>query len=173
MDPRYTIRPARAEELEALPAIELAAATLFAGTPHAAAVEGDATSVADFAAAQRAGHLWVAAAEDDTPVAFAFVEIVAGCAHLDELDVAPAHGRRGIGAALVREVIGWAKRQGYPALTLTTYRDVPWNAPFYRGLGFAVVREAALAPPQRELFEREDRMGLRAEARSFMRLDLQ
>ena len=66
----------------------------------------------------------------------------------------------------------WAKGQGVPALTLTTYRDIPWNAPFYQRLGFAAVPERELSPAQRTLFENEDRRGLRCDERFFMRLDL-
>jgi hypothetical protein len=35
---------------------------------------------------------------------------------------------------------------GYPAVTLRTFRDVPWNGPFYLRRGFAVVDSAALSP---------------------------
>lgn len=172
MDARYEIHPARPSELAALREIEDEAATLFSDTPYADAVSGDATSMEDFAEAQRAGRLWVAATREGVPVAFAFVESVGACAHLDELDVHPTHGRRGIGAALVREVCRWAHDQGLPAVTLTTFRDVPWNAPFYARMGFAPVPEDRLTPEQRALFEHENRMGLRSDARFFMRCDL-
>ena len=33
----------------------------------------------------------------------------------------------------------WARASGLAAVTLTTFRDVPWNAPFYRRVGFEVV----------------------------------
>lgn len=40
----------------------------------------------------------------------------------------------------------WARANGLQALSLTTFRNVPWNAPFYASFGF---REwsAAEAPP--------------------------
>ncbi len=171
MDRRYTIRLARADDLDALPDIERAASALFADTPYAAAVEGDATTLADFAEARAAGHLWVAAIED-RPVGFAFVELVAGCAHLDELDVHPEHGRSGIGAALVEAVCRWARGVGHPALTLTTYRDVPWNAPFYASRGFEAVPPEGLHPDQRALVAAEARIGLRPDHRVFMRRPL-
>ena len=60
MEARYAIRQARTDELEALQAIEVEAATLFEDTRHADAVQGDATTLADFAEAQRRGQLWVA-----------------------------------------------------------------------------------------------------------------
>ena len=47
MEARYAIRQARTDELEALQAIEVEAATLFEDTRHADAVQGDATTLAD------------------------------------------------------------------------------------------------------------------------------
>lgn len=48
----------------------------------------------------------------------------------------PEHGRRGIGGALVGSVCDWARASGIASVTLTTYREIPWNEPFYRRLGF-------------------------------------
>ena len=169
MDPRYVIRAARPDDLEALREVERAATTLFSNTPHREAVEGDATTIDDFAAAQAAGHLLVAAERDGAPVGFAFVEVVAGCAHLDELDVHPDHGRRGLGAALVEALCRWAREAGYPAVTLTTYRDVPWTEPFYARRDFEVVPPESLHPEQRALVDAEARRGLHPDKRSFMR----
>ena len=57
-------------------------------------------------------------------------------AHLEQLSVHPEHGRRGLGRALLRAGLEWAAAHDYPELTLTTYRDVPWNGPFYASEGF-------------------------------------
>jgi len=70
------------------------------------------------------------------PVGFASVEIVDGLAHLWQLSVHPSAGRRGIGTALMKAVFDWATALGYEAVTLTTFRDVSWNGPFYERLGF-------------------------------------
>ncbi len=58
-------------------------------------------------------------------------------AHLEQLSVHPHHAGRGIGRSLLRAGCQWAAEQGYPELTLATYRDVPWNGPFYASEGFA------------------------------------
>lgn len=70
---------------------------------------------------------------------FACVDVLDGAAHLWQLSVHPSAARRGIGTALVEGVCDWARSHGYPAVTLTTFRDVPWNAPFYSRLGFDVL----------------------------------
>ena len=81
-------------------------------------------------------------------------------AHLAEIDVLPAHGRRGLGTRLVEEVCHWAASAGYESVTLTTFRDVPWNMPFYERLGFRVVAGAGRSAALRAIVEDETRRGL-------------
>ena len=85
------------------------------------------------------------------PVGFVQVDEVDGIAHVQELAVLPSHMRKGLGSALLDAACTWAREAGYPAITLTTYQDVPWNAPFYQSRGFVELTE--LTP---ELFEIRD-----------------
>lgn len=163
------IRFARPGDVDTLPAIESEAASRFAGLPMAEGVRADGTPVAQLRRAQREGRLWVAEA-DEGVVGFALVELLDGAAHLDELDVLTSHGRRGIGTALVRTVCAWAGARGLPAVTLTTFRDVPWNAPFYGRLGFRTLAPAELGPELAALVRREHEEGLRSEERVAMRI---
>ena len=166
--PRYAIVAARAQDVAALPAIELAAARLLEG--HAPeSVLRETTDLDTLAAAQAAGHLWVAAA-DDAPVGFALVEILPdGLPHLEEVGVHPLHGRRGLGAALVRAVCEWAARSGHAEITLTTFRAVRWNMPFYAGLGFEIVPPDAMRPALAAVVRDETARGLDPDARVVMR----
>jgi GNAT superfamily N-acetyltransferase len=75
------------------------------------------------------------------PVGFACVDVVDGVAHLWQLSVRRDRGRQGIGSTLLRAVCDWATQNHYPAVTLTTFQDVPWNAPFYARHGFLPVDE--------------------------------
>jgi GNAT superfamily N-acetyltransferase len=105
--------------------------------------------------------------------AFAFVMIgeADGNAYLAELGVVPARMRQGIGTRLVEAACEWAVANEYPAVTLTTYRDVPWNAPFYERLGFAVVEDVTPQLAQHREWERT--VGLDAVGeRVIMRRDL-
>ncbi len=120
------------------------AATRFSGYDVPPSVFAEATPAAVFATAQAEGHLWVALASVGECVGFALVAPSGRRLHLAELDVLPEHGGRGIGSALVGEVERWASEARFAELTLTTYRDVAWNAPFYVRLGFAIVESAAL-----------------------------
>ena len=164
----YRIAAARPSDLPLLPAIELAAATLLAG--HApAAVLAETTSQADLEDAQRRGHLWVALA-GDVPVGFAHVEVLeTGIAHLEEIDVHPEHGRRGLGRRLVTAVGEWAAINGYSYVTLTTFRDVPWNMPFYARLGFERIQPADLSTALQSVIDDETQRGLDPGRRVAMR----
>jgi GNAT superfamily N-acetyltransferase len=164
----YEIAPARPTDLPLLPAIELAAATLLAG--HApASVLAETTSQADLQRAQQRGHLWVALA-DDVPVGFAYVRVLHyGVAHLDEIDVHPEHSRRGLGRRLVMTVYRWAATNGYSWVTLTTFRSVPWNMPFYTRLGFEEIPLEELSPALLSVIDDETRRGLDPSCRVAMR----
>jgi GNAT superfamily N-acetyltransferase len=93
------------------------------------------------------------------PVGFIRVEEVDGLAHVEELAVLPSHMRRGIGSALLEAACAWAAGNGYKAITLITYADVPWNGPFYAARGFAEV-SATLTPELAELRDWERTVGL-------------
>ena len=148
--------------------IELAAARLLVGHAPEAVLE-EVTPDEVLQAAQRDGRLWVALS-DDVPVGFALVEMLElDAAHLEEIDVHPDHGRRGLGTELVRQVCRWAKIRGLGTVTLTTFRDVPWNMPFYARLGFEEVAPDERSPAIHEILEDEVRRGLDPGRRVVMR----
>lgn len=163
-----TITRARPEDLPMLPAIELAAAKLLEGyAPES--VLAETTRDETFLAAQRQGHLWVALVNNE-PVGFACIRILdPESVHLEEIDVLPSYGRRGIGTRLVKRVCQWASASEYRSVTLTTFRDVPWNMPFYAQLGFEVIPPKDLSTGLRATIEDEARRGLDPERRVAMR----
>ncbi len=165
----YQIDRALARDVPQLPEIERRACELFLQDPVTAAMPLLLTPLADFEAAQREERLWVARAPGGEPVGFALVERLGAEPHLEELDVLPEHGRRGIGTALVRAVCAWAAVQPGGSLTLSTFRHIAWNAPFYRRLGFAELAPADLTPALRARMEEEAAHGLAAGTRVAMR----
>ena len=132
------IRPPRADELEALRAIERDAGRAFAAIGMEEIARDEPPPVAELEAFRAAGRAWVAVDERDRPVAYLLSSVLDGCAHVDQVSVAPSHARRGLGAALIDHLAATART----ALTLTTFRDVPWNGPYYERLGFTVVEPA-------------------------------
>ena len=151
------IRRARRDELETLREIERDAGRAFAaiGMPEIAADEP--LSVTELERFVSAGHAWVAVDSSGHPVGYILSEVVDGCAHIEQVSVAPAYARRGIGSALINYLDAGAAADHRPALTLTTFRDVPWNAPYYARLGFDVLRPAEQGPELRARVEREAR----------------
>lgn len=73
------------------------------------------------------------------PVGFMVLNTVDGRAHLSSLGVHPEYGRRGIGSQLLAATCALATDLGRPAMTLTTFIDVPWNAPWYAARGFVAL----------------------------------
>ena len=82
---------------------------------------------------------------DGEVVGFATLIDAGAYLHLEQLSVAPRHGRQGIGRALVAAVFEEAVRGGFAAVTLRTFAQVPWNQTFYERCGFAVVDRAPSA----------------------------
>lgn len=100
---------------------------------------------------------------------FAVATIIDEAAHLEEVSVHPKHGRRGLGTRLVQAVCDWAEESGYPAVTLSTFRDIPWNAPFYARIGFRTMAEEELGPGLLAVRAHETEDGLIMQQRVFMR----
>jgi GNAT superfamily N-acetyltransferase len=168
----YTIRAARPGDLPSLAHIERAAAAQFRDLGMTGDFLGETEDPEDLAEAQREGRLWVAEHGGDC-VGFAIGYVLDdGEAWLDEIDVHPDHGRRGVGRALALTVVEWARNLGAPSIGLTTFRDVPWNAPFYAKLGFRELSGAACSATIRRILADEAARGLPAGERLAMRLQL-
>jgi ribosomal protein S18 acetylase RimI-like enzyme len=141
------VRNATADDVASMQAVDVVARQRFReiDDPRIARAADDppykAEGLTRAATEQRA---WVAVDDLGAVIGFAMAWVIDGEGHLDELAVTPAHGRRGVGRALVDEVLAWSAARGLPSVTLITFRDVPWNGPFYEKLGFEAV--TALTP---------------------------
>ena len=152
--------------------MEQAANALFEGSGLLTSVQDDVTSLEELSHAQAAGLLWLARGPDREPIGFALVDLVDGEPHLEEIDVDPAHGRRGVGRALLEAVCAWAREAGHAALSLTTFRDLPWNAPFYERAGFRTLGPDEIAPGLAAIVRDETARGLDSATRVVMRRPL-
>lgn len=172
MSRNYSIELATKQHVRAIPAIEQAAAAMFSEADLPPALRFLVTDFDTLLEAQRDGRLWAALDEDGAVVGFALACIVGAHAHLDEMDVHPEHGRRGIGSRLLDAVIDWARRGGFPGVTLITFRHIPWNAPFYQRHGFVPVEHERTSGNLRELIRQEAEAGLEPGNRVAMRYRL-
>ena len=71
--------------------------------------------------------------------------------YLDQVAVLPEHGRKGLGTTLIETVFEDARRRKMKAVSLSTFRDVPWNGPYYARLGFTEIPRIELTPWMLEL----------------------
>lgn len=154
------IRTARPDEVERLISIEQAAALRFLdhGHPGLAAAAPAAPDV--YRALLYGRRTLVATDGLDQPVGFAITEKLDRTEWLCELSVHPDHGRRGIGGALLAAVVGSALARGCDNVGLSTFREVPFNAPFYARHGFVEAPLDRVAPPLARRFMDEVPAGI-------------
>lgn len=115
------------------------------------------------------GTCWVAVDGSGPAIGYAIASAVDGEGHLDQVSVARRAMGRGVGSALIEEVCRWAAAQGFDAVTLTTFRDIDFNGPYYERRGFVVLDEGAWGPQLSAIRARERQAGLDVAARVAMR----
>lgn len=166
------IRPARRDELSLLRELELAAGCWFRDIGMVEVADHEPPPVETLAEQQQAGRILVAVDDTDRVVAYVVTEPVDGTVHIEQVSVHPEHARQGIGRELLEHVAERAAAEGVPALTLTTFVEVPWNMPYYLRCGFRVLPEGEWTPGLRTIREREVALGLDQWPRVVMRRDL-
>lgn len=168
----FEIRPTVLSEISALPAIERSAAQTFLAIPGLEWIAQDEVcSAQTHRVFVDVGTSWVAVNESGAIVGFVVVELSRRTAHIVEIAVRQDMQGKGCGTALMTAVTNWARARHLDALTLTTFIDVPWNAPFYARLGFEIVDRKS-DPRLDEILRREITRGLPAKRRCAMRLIL-
>ncbi len=154
------IRNARPDDIPALRDIERAAGQLFADVGMSLVANDEPFSEETFRGYQDCGRAWVAADDFDHPIGYLVADILDGNAHIEQVSVLPANMRTGVGRALIEHLAAWALGHGMRSVTLTTFADVPWNAPYYRRLGFVELPEEEIGPELRDRRRHETGLGL-------------
>lgn len=148
----YTITAANVDDIPALIAVDKGASALFEPT---GLLEPEALSdhvPADvFEAEMPSGNVIVARNQHHWTVGFALVSLRGKGLYLDQVSVHPDHGQKGIGRALVEQVLNEAGRRKLPHVSLSTFRDLAWNGPFYASLGFKELPREKLDPYMLEI----------------------
>ncbi|MEU2384681.1 GNAT family N-acetyltransferase [Streptomyces sp. NPDC012461] len=166
------IRPAAPGDLPALQDIERAAGAPFRDVDMAEIADDEPPSLGMLERYRRAGRCWVAADGTGRPAGYLLAEPVDGALHVEQVSVHPRAARRGVGRALLEHAAGRAREEGLTALTLTTFADVPWNAPYYARLGFRVLPPDGLPDGLRRIVTEEAEHGLARWPRVCMRREV-
>lgn len=133
----FLVRAARAADAEALPAVQASAGALFRTMPDLAWIADEPIDPPSHYLPMIArGHVWVAEDANGRAAGCLFGEMVGDAFHILELAVAREAQRRGLGRRLLDATRDHARSQGLAAVTLTTFRHVAWNGPFYARYGF-------------------------------------
>ncbi len=143
---RFKIRPTTTADIPQLERVESSAAALFLGTDRAWIADDEPTAPEEHADAIADGLHWVAEIAG-TAIGFVYGKRIEDSVYVGELCVARPYQRQGVGRRLMEAVERHARDTGAARVTLTTYRDLPWNMPFYQSIGF---EETDPLPPHLE-----------------------
>jgi GNAT superfamily N-acetyltransferase len=166
------IREAKQEDLPRLRKIERRAGELFRELGMEAVADDEPPTISDLLPYLRDGRAWVATNDRDVPVAYLLLEVVDDGGHIEQVSVDPIHSRLGLGRVLIERAAAWARQHALTSLTLTTFAEVPWNAPYYETLGFRRLSKREMTPSLDNIRRREAANGLTAWPRVCMRRDL-
>lgn len=135
----WSLRLARVEDAADWPEIERAAGNLFRSDPDLDHLDFDETwEASELIPLIRKGHCLTAFMKE-RPIGFLANQPFGRELHVWEMSVHPDGQRMGIGSGLMRACLIDARNAGFKAVTLTTFRDIAWNGPFYARLGFEEV----------------------------------
>lgn len=139
----FSIRLARPEDAEGYRAVEDDAAQLLANEPSLVGIPVPPSRSAEEYRGMIAQRHCLTAVSGEAVVGFAATRRIGRELHLHEISVATAFQRQRIGTTLLRALKIDARNAGVQAITLHTYRDIPWNAPFYARHGFEIIQDLA------------------------------
>lgn len=168
-----SLRLAQLPDIPQLVAVERSAARLFRQQAALQFIaDGEVMSPqqhAEFIARQQE---WLAVSDVGLIAGFIAVQQLQHSWHIAELSVAANWQRQGVGKRLIAEVAALARQRAIARLTLTTFVQVPWNAPYYQRLGFRKIPMAQLDTQLQDILAQEIRLGFAAESRCAMEFTL-
>ncbi|WP_340617806.1 GNAT family N-acetyltransferase [Xenorhabdus entomophaga] len=153
-----------------LPAIEHSAAKLFSAIPELAWIaDGHVQTEQQHLEYISQGNSWIALNGDSQPIGFILAKPLDDGLHIMELSVHEDWQKKGIGKALIEKLVQVAEQRQLQAVTLTTFRYVNWNAPFYHRLGFNILDFQQLTESLRHILQSEIDYGFAEEQRCVMK----
>ncbi len=88
------------------------------------------------------------------------------------MDVIQPYQRQGIATMLLHHLYHFAQQKNVLAISLTTFRDIAWNAQFYHRFGFEYLPPAQQPPYLQNIVLDEYQQGFTAKQRCVMQLTL-
>ncbi|TVY83090.1 Acetyltransferase [Lachnellula suecica] len=166
--PRFGVRRARSSDISLLERVERSASEVFRTVNLGFLANGPTLDPTVLSALAKANHLWIAVNDWDQPIGFLGGENLDGNFHLVEISVAQEFQGRGVGKALMLSMVEQVRREGYRSITLTTYRDVPWNGRWFAKMGFMEVLAQSMGRRYLDILIEEGKYGLDRESRCVM-----
>jgi GNAT superfamily N-acetyltransferase len=166
------IRSVHQSELPVLQDIERAAGKCFRDIGMPQIADDEPLPLDVLTRYHQAGHAWVATDPADAPIGYLIADVIDDNLHIEQVSVHPRCARRGVGRQLLEHLAEHAKATETPALTLTAFADVPWNAPYYARCGFLILNDIDLTPGLRAIRQHEAARGMDRWPRVCMRRDI-
>jgi GNAT superfamily N-acetyltransferase len=169
---RWRLRLAEPSDVLAIQSLEVDAGRRFRDLGMDEIADDDPPAVELIEAHIANASAWIVVDETDQPLGYALASMVDDEGHLDQVSVAERAGRRGIGTALIEQVCDWSRQHGASTVTLTTFREVSFNGPYYASRGFTVADDADCGPELLAIRNNERDLGLDIAPRVAMRREL-
>lgn len=150
-----------------LRAVERAAGARFRDVGMDDIADSDPTPATILEERAAAGRLYVALGGNGRVAGFLIWSPKDGCAYIEEVSVHPAHAGHRLATRLIDALAGDAQGR-FQALTLATFRDVAWNAPYYARLGFEELPHEHVGAEHAVSWRRQAEHGLDMTRRLFM-----
>lgn len=163
----YRIARGTPSDAPRLRQIEVAAGARFRAIGMEEIAEGEPTPATILEERAKAGRLYIAVAAAGEIAGFLIWSPKDGLAYIEEVSVHPDHAGHRLAARLIDELTNDV-RSHMPALSLATFRDVPWNAPYYASLGFVEMPQDKAGPDHQQSWHHQAANGLDMARRLFM-----
>ena len=162
------IEIADTSDAQFLPDIERSSGEAFRPLPSLAWIaDDDVQSLERHSELIELGQAWVARS-DQGIVGFLSAERFVNSLHIWQMAVHSNFQKKGIGRALIVQAKQAAASAGLTNLTLTTFRHVAWNEPFYASCGFRTLKPNDLCERLKATLDAEERAGLPLDQRCAM-----
>lgn len=152
--PQITIRAGTAEDFALLPDLEARADQSYLTLPGLETLL-DEINITDDAGPETEPGTELFMAETEAPIGFVYAYDADDCTFISQIAVVPEAQKLGAGTALLNAIADAAQQAGKRGVTLMTFRDVPWNAPFYAKRGYTILTPAEMGPELASLFARD------------------